>query len=426
MFVRSYIIAAAAATLSSTVFAQDVSEPLTEVTEKVSRNDDAPESIFQRDDGVCYAFGIDFQDGGSYFIDSRSNASFTAVSQFEGCQNDTSYILLVNDETGDQYECSSVPTVPEDTAQLSTCPIEKNQMATGNWSILAIGNNGAEGDPFAWQRNFFISVGIPETTTYTPTVTYTQTSTPITTTTSTSVIQTTSTVPNTQTITVPGVVKTKTITPKPVTTTSKKMITRTFNRWTKTQVIITQTTTASCTVPPRPHFPDPECHVIPTIIPIPRGLKINAKRADKPVPIEYARKRFESARAAKARTEQELAARDNNLAVRSPDAPTITITAQTAVNSTTTIYASTSTITDVTLTTSTALITNPPSTIKQGVLTKTITIPPKTKTITRIGYTVSYKTKTMSLTWTRTTTVTPTAQVTACKRKGGHFGKADL
>ncbi|KAK4494328.1 hypothetical protein PRZ48_014626 [Zasmidium cellare] len=424
MFVRSYILAAAAACLSSAVIAQDVPEPLTEVTDKVSRNDDAPESIFQRDDGVCYAYGIDFQDGGSYFIDSRSNVSFTAVSQFEGCQNDTSYILLVNDDTGDQFECSSVPTVPEDTAQLSTCPIEKNQMATGNWTILAIGNNGADGDPFAWQRNFYISVGIPETSTYTPTVTYTQTSTPITTITSTSVIQTTSTVPNTKTITIPGVIKTKTITPKPVTTTSKKIITRTFNRWTKTQEIIAKTVTASCTIPPRPHFPDPECRIIPTIIPIPKGLKINAKRADKPIPIESARKRFESVRAAKARTEQ-LSER-NNIAVRSPDAPTITLTASTAINSTTTIYASTSTITDVTLTTSTALITNPPSTIKQGVLTTTITAKPKTKTITRIGYTVTYRTKTMSLTWTRTTTVTPTAQATSCKRKGGHFGKADL
>lgn len=137
-----------------------------------------------------------------WFPDSRSNASFTAVSQFEGCQNDTSSILLVNDETGDQYECSSVPTVPDDVSQLSTCPIDKNQMATGNWSILAIGNNGASGDPFAYQRNFYLSVGVPETTTLTPTVTYTQTSTPITTATSTSVLETTSTIPNTQTVAV--------------------------------------------------------------------------------------------------------------------------------------------------------------------------------------------------------------------------------
>lgn len=186
MFIRSYFIAAAAATISSTVFAQDpvgTVESALEFEGVQTRNDDTPELIFQRDDGVCYSFGIDFQDGGSYFIDSRSNASFTAVSQFEGCNNDTSSILLVNDETGDQYECSSVPTMPEDTSQLSTCPIEKSQMTTGNWSILAIGNNGADGDPFAWQRDFFISVGVPETTTYTPTVTYTQTSTPITTTT---------------------------------------------------------------------------------------------------------------------------------------------------------------------------------------------------------------------------------------------------
>lgn len=133
---------------------------------------------------TCNAFGIDFQDGGSYFIDSRSNASYTCVSQFEGCQNDTASVLLVNDQTSDQYECTSVPTLPDDTSQLSTCPIDQNQMTTGNWSILALGNNGDDGAPFAWERNFYLKVGIPETTTVTPTVTYSITSTPLTTITS--------------------------------------------------------------------------------------------------------------------------------------------------------------------------------------------------------------------------------------------------
>lgn len=120
------------------------------------------------------------------------------------------------------------------------------------------------------------------------------------------------------------------------------MITRTFTRWTKTKDVITQSITPSCTVPARPHWPDPECHIVPTIIPIPRGLKINAKRADKPVPVEYVRKRFENARAAKARAEQEQAVEveKRNLAKRSPDAPTVTVTADTAVDTTTTVVAS--------------------------------------------------------------------------------------
>jgi hypothetical protein len=33
---------------------------------------------------VCTSFGIDFQDGGAYFINSLSTNNFTAVSQFEG------------------------------------------------------------------------------------------------------------------------------------------------------------------------------------------------------------------------------------------------------------------------------------------------------------------------------------------------------
>jgi hypothetical protein len=39
----------------------------------------------QRDpNSVCESFGIDFQDGGSYFINQASTEQFQAVSQFEG------------------------------------------------------------------------------------------------------------------------------------------------------------------------------------------------------------------------------------------------------------------------------------------------------------------------------------------------------
>ena len=37
---------------------------------------------------TCESYGIDFQDGGSYFIDSSSNASFTTVSEFSGLPTD--------------------------------------------------------------------------------------------------------------------------------------------------------------------------------------------------------------------------------------------------------------------------------------------------------------------------------------------------
>jgi len=33
---------------------------------------------------VCESYGIDFQNGASYFIDTNSNAAFTAVTEFSG------------------------------------------------------------------------------------------------------------------------------------------------------------------------------------------------------------------------------------------------------------------------------------------------------------------------------------------------------
>ena len=96
------------------------------------------------------------------------------------CNNDTASILLVNNQTLDQYECSLVPTAPDNIPEMSTCPIQKNQMSTGNWAILLLGNN-VSGKPFAWQRSFNISVGPQQTITITPTATGTSTSYPTTT-----------------------------------------------------------------------------------------------------------------------------------------------------------------------------------------------------------------------------------------------------
>lgn len=142
-------------------------------------------NLFERQenaDSTCLSYGIDFVEGGSYFINTLSNASFTTVSQFSGCNNDTASILLVNDSTEEEYECTSVPTVPNDVSQMSTCPILKSQMTSGEWSILVIGNNG-NGNPFAYERDFTLTCGPQQTTTVTPTVTYTATDQPIGTTT---------------------------------------------------------------------------------------------------------------------------------------------------------------------------------------------------------------------------------------------------
>ncbi|KAK0840127.1 hypothetical protein LTS02_015622 [Friedmanniomyces endolithicus] len=125
-------------------------------------------------DSACSVFGIDFQGGGSYFINSNSNDNFTLVAEFEGCQNDTADIILVNEQTSDEYECSRLPTVPDDTRQMSTCPVLKGQMSSGNWSILTLGNNG-NGDPFSYQRDFTLQVGPQQTVTTTVHAPYTLT-----------------------------------------------------------------------------------------------------------------------------------------------------------------------------------------------------------------------------------------------------------
>lgn len=127
---------------------------------------------------TCLSYGIDFVSDGEYFINSLSNVDFTAVSQFQGCNDDQASVLLVEQSTGNEWECSSVPTVPDNVAEMSTCPLEKSQMSSGDWSLLVIGNN-ADGNPFAYERDFSLTVGPQITTTVTPTVVYTATSTPV-------------------------------------------------------------------------------------------------------------------------------------------------------------------------------------------------------------------------------------------------------
>jgi hypothetical protein len=131
-------------------------------------------SLIERQIEGCNTYGLDFQDGGNYFINTNSNDSFTFVSSFVGCQNDTASVMLINQNTGDQYDCGSVPTVPDNAPELATCPVHKDEIASGDFLIIAVGNNG-NGTPFAYQREFNISAGPQQTITnyYTPTVTST-------------------------------------------------------------------------------------------------------------------------------------------------------------------------------------------------------------------------------------------------------------
>ena len=89
----------------------------------------------------CISYGINYQDGGSYTVDTSSTANFTVVSQFCGCQTDYAIVELV-DPSGNAIYCSMVPTTPDDTDETSSCPITNNEITSGQWLILVYGNNG--------------------------------------------------------------------------------------------------------------------------------------------------------------------------------------------------------------------------------------------------------------------------------------------
>ncbi|RMX89684.1 hypothetical protein D0869_00693 [Hortaea werneckii] len=119
----------------------------------------------------CMGFAMDFHDGGSYFQNISSSDDFTFSSQFEGCQADAFANNLLVDPNGDQYLCTDTDIFPEDTTGTSTCPLEKQQMWSGDWTVVIISNNGEKGCPIAIQRDFELTVAEPSTEMYTPTVT---------------------------------------------------------------------------------------------------------------------------------------------------------------------------------------------------------------------------------------------------------------
>ncbi|KAG9554199.1 hypothetical protein KCU71_g9125, partial [Aureobasidium melanogenum] len=361
----------------------------------------------------CESYGIDFVNNGNYFINIASNQSFTSVTEFNQCQNDTANVELVNWDTGDEYICSDIPLLPNLTPETSTCDIEKDQMVSGTWGLILISNNG-DGDPLAAQRTFSLTVGTQATATITPTITFNMTTTPTVTSHTTSWVYNTTTVNNTHTITEPAATRYVTITPDPVVVTKTANLTRTLKTWTRTAVVYTSTATASCTVPPRPQQPDPPCTRWPRLIQVPSGVHIA-----RDVKEDYAsiKKRLADIRARRA---AEIDARD--LAKRTADAATVTVTGTVPVNSTITFTAAPTTVLNVVLSSSTITSTLPPATVKTGYATALLTLPPVTKTAFTINTAWTWQTKTMTATFVKTTTVTPTASMTACKSMGGHFG----
>lgn len=366
-------------------------------------------------------------DEGNYFINSLSNEDFAAVSYFKGCNGGKADVLLVAPEEAQgetEFLCSQIPTTPDEVNQLSTCPIEKSQMQSGHWLLLVIGNNGKDGQPFAWQRDLYLTVGPQATSTYTPTITMTITSIPTQTKTDTTTFTDVMTTGPFSTVTVPsGTAKRiKTITPKAVTATSTKTMTRTKVSLTKVVSITTKTVQATCTTPAHTGRPDKPCTYSPTKIHpaalvTPTTIPTNfrwARKADREVDIEWARARIE---AAKRKRDQAKAPLER----RAPDAPTITVTGDTPASTTTTEQGPPTTTTETVLVTEASTYTIPAPTVLSGLITLTTTLPTPTKTRITLAYTTTTKTINFGATYTKTSTITPSASVTACKSQGGHW-----
>jgi hypothetical protein len=87
----------------------------------------------------CVSYGVDYQDGKTYFQNVLLNDPFTFVSMFEGCQNDTAQNVLV-DPSGNQYLCSDTTLTPSDTPEMSTWYVKIHGILTLllTFSIIAL------------------------------------------------------------------------------------------------------------------------------------------------------------------------------------------------------------------------------------------------------------------------------------------------
>ncbi|KAH7135741.1 hypothetical protein B0J11DRAFT_168855 [Dendryphion nanum] len=355
----------------------------------------------------CLSFGMDFQNDGAYFQNSLSNDNFTFVSQFDNCQDDFAYNILI-DPKGDQVLCSDTPLRPDDTNQLSTCPVKKSELISGDWSVVIMSDNG-DGESIAYERDFKLSVGPQSTSTFTPTATATMVSVPVVTVTSTST-DTLITVLDPTTVTSPSttITPTKTVTPARVTsTTTKALLTLKFTAYSIDIAKVTSTKTASCKHPTRQPTCDPKAKIRPTVGPFAKKNSVKFRRE-----IEEEKVRFVEERRirieARAPDPQPLIVTDAN----TNNWPTITITST----------APATTATDITTALTTSTSTPPPVTVLQGKKTAavvTVTAATPTRTVTRYNIATSVTTKTLRYVYTIRTTVTPPAVSAACKTAGG-------
>ncbi|KAK3994650.1 hypothetical protein QBC44DRAFT_367492 [Cladorrhinum sp. PSN332] len=196
---------------------------------------------------ACTSYGVDYANGGSYYIDGSSNQYFSFITIFQGCTQESISPVLIGPDNS-QYACSVIRTEPAGVQVTSTCGIPFSYMNSGVWKIIVAGNQ------ISSQRTIGLTVGLPQTTyvTATPTVVVGYTTTARAQTAVTTIIQTQTLiiVPRTVTATCTGATRTVTAYPQGTTTTVRSTVIRTE---TDAQVTSYWTTTVSSTA--RCHYP---------------------------------------------------------------------------------------------------------------------------------------------------------------------------
>ncbi|GAB7350364.1 hypothetical protein MBLNU459_g0992t1 [Dothideomycetes sp. NU459] len=374
----------------------------------------------------CDTYGIDYVDGGSYFLNIDSDAVFTLVQEFSGCQNDTADNIIV-DPNGDQSECSDTPLIPDYTPQTVTCSNwTQNEMYSGEWSLVIISNNG-DADPIAYQRDFSLSVGVQQTSTVTPTVTATATVTPVSTVYSTTTSTLTTTLVATTTTVkalIAAALPTLTSLPLPtisLVTKAAKVVTETVHLAQATSTIVY--TTPSC-IAPKPNFkPDPIATIVVTIIKSTTKRLVGAKfkRAieereamDSEIKSQFVSERHEHLAAAAAPPPKK----------RSPDPPVVTVTETTTyITTTSTTYLPTQTVTLTSTVIVTSTSTPPAVTVTSALVSlsalQTIIQKAGIITVTKWIVQTNTVTTTQPYTVTITSTTTPASLAAACAATGG-------
>lgn len=228
-----------------------------------------------------------------------------------------------------------------DTLLIYYSPKLKSQLESGDWSILVISNNGADGEPIAYQRDFALTVGTQSTITATPTVLVSSTITPIlNVTTTTTNTQTTTLPPSTTTVPKITVSKTSTITPPPTTVTKTVNLgTITIPKFSVTVTKVIKTKTASCHLPQRQATQDPIIKIWPNKPAAQSIVKSAVSAAGVPGPtgaprsakFRYARDPIADIEANREQWLQERSERLRDAAEldkRAPDAQPLTVTEQ--------------------------------------------------------------------------------------------------